>query len=124
MSPYIVNLTNHLIGKNRFDGVFGQIGHCIDGLDDFVKHVKIDLLHGDVRDMSPETLGKIMCSFERGDVQTSSLNIGFSGDVGEMLRELVSLCLAYVIRDRLDRQSAADMGFPPYSRTARETATK
>ncbi|MDO8633074.1 MAG: hypothetical protein Q7K38_00790 [Candidatus Wildermuthbacteria bacterium] len=102
MRQYIVNLTDNLIGKNRYDEIVRRIGIG----NEFVRHVKIDLECGDVRNMSPETLGKIMCSFEVGDVVASQLElfegVHFSGDCEEMLRELVSLCLAYVIRDRLD----------------------
>mgnify|MGYP001593456382 CR=1 FL=1 len=122
MSPYIVNLTNHLIDKNDFDEVFCHIGFCIDSLDDFVKHVKINLLHGDVKDMSPGTLGKIMCALEIGDVATThpGKEVLFAGDCGEMLRELVSLCLAYVIRDRLNPSKMADPEFPlSYCRSPR-----
>lgn len=101
MRQYIVNLTNHLISKNRYDEVYSRI----DNVDVFVQHVKVALCCGDVLDMSPETHGKVMDSFEIGDVMASKEElfngVHFSGDCGEMLRELVSLCLAYVIRDRL-----------------------
>lgn len=102
MRQYIVNLTNHLIGKNHYKAVFCEI----DDQDKFVQFVKLDLVSGDVQDMSPGTLGKIMCSFEIGNVMASKEelcnNITFAGDCDEMLRDLVSICLAYAIRDRLD----------------------
>lgn len=100
MRRYVVNLTNHLIGTNRYRELFS----AIKSRDKFLQYVKLDLYTGDVRNMSPETLGKIMCSFEFGDVMASKddLSVGFAGDCEEMLRELVSLCLAYVIRDRID----------------------
>lgn len=105
MRQYIVNLTNHLISNNRYDEVLLKI---VDR-DVFVQHIKLDLETGDVFDMSPETLGRIMCSLEIGDVLVRTLNsAGFSGDrirfnsdCEKMLRELVSLFLAVVIRDRL-----------------------
>ena len=104
MKQYIVNLTNHLIGKNRFDETFSRIGN----LDKFVEHVKTDLEAGDVRTMSPAKLGEIMCSFEIGDVMAGKKDlfngVHFSGDCEEMLRELVSLCLAFAIRDRLSEE--------------------
>lgn len=107
MRQYIINLTNNLIGKNHYDSVF----HRIASNNEFVQHVRTDLFCGDVQDMSPETLGKIMCSFEIGDVMASKndlfSNITFVGDCEDMLRELVSLCLAYVIRDRLDNTCLA-----------------
>ena len=108
MRQYIVNLTNHLIGKNRYDQIFYRIKDPRE----FIKQVRLDLEAKDVRDMSPETLGKIMCSFEIGDVMASKADIftsiHFSGDCEEMLRELVSLCLAYVIRDRIDDRCPTD----------------
>ena len=101
MKQYIVNLTNHLIGKNRFDETFYRIGNP----DKFVERVKTDLEAGDVRAMSPTKLGEIMCSFEIRDVVASRKElfngIHFCGDCEELLRELVSLCLAYSIRERL-----------------------
>jgi len=112
MRQYIVNLTNHLIAKNRYDEVFYKIGNP----DEFVQHVKFDLDSGDVRTMNLDTLGKIMGSFEIGDVMASKKdlfnNVSFSGDCEEMLRELVSLCLAFAIRDRLDDHSPT--GVPPW----------
>lgn len=102
MRQYIVNLTNNLIGKNRYDEIFYRIGNS----DKFVEHVKTDLEAGDVRTMSPAKLGEIMCSFEIGDVTASKedlfCGVDFGGDCEGMLREIVSLCLAYVIRYRLD----------------------
>lgn len=104
MKQYIVNLTNHLIGKNRFDETSYRIGN----LEKFVEHVKTDLEAGDVRTMSPAKLGEIMCSFEIGDVIASKKDlfngVHFGGDCEELLRELVSLCLAYAIRDRLSEE--------------------
>lgn len=102
MGQYIVNLTNHLIGKNGYDAIF----HRIENLGKFVEHVKASLEAGDVRAMSPAKLGEILCSFEIGDVMAGKQELldglHFSGDCEELLRELVSLCLAYAIRDRLD----------------------
>jgi hypothetical protein len=104
MKQYIVNLTNHLISKNGYDATFYRINN----LENFVKHVKTDLEAGDVRAMSPAKLGEIMCSFEIGDVMASKNdlfdNTHFSGDSEELLRELVSLCVAYAIRDRLSEK--------------------
>jgi hypothetical protein len=104
MKQYIVNLTNNLIGKNVYDAIFYRINN----LEKFVEHVKTDLEAGDVRAMSPTKLGEIMCSFETGDVMASKKElfngVHFSGDCEELLRELVSLCLAYAIRDRLSEE--------------------
>ena len=104
MKQYLVNLTNHLIGKNGYDATFYRIGNP----DKFVEHVKTDLEAIDVQAMSPAKLGEIMCSFEIGDVMASKNDlfngVHFSGNCEEMLRELVSLCLAYAIRDRLSEE--------------------
>jgi len=98
---YLINLTNHLIGKNRYDELFKFINNP----DKFIGHAKIALEYGDVHDMSPETLGKIMCAFEIGDVMATKKElfdeILFNGSCEDFLREFVSLCLAYFIRDRL-----------------------
>lgn len=102
MRKYIENLTSHFILKNRYNAALSMI----DGEDDFLLYyLKTDLLSGDVRQMSPKTLGKIMCSFEIGDVMASTEDlfngVSFSGDCEEMLRELVAHCLAYKIKDVL-----------------------
>ncbi len=104
MRKYIEDLTNNLIGRNRYDTL---MGHMDDDRDKFLEYVQIALRCGDVSDMKPETLGKIMCSFEIGDVPASHYElfstIRFdSGDCDDLLRTLVSICLAYTIRNRLE----------------------
>lgn len=98
MREYIVNLTNHLITKNRYDA------YPLKG--DFINYVANDLEHSDIKDMSPETLGKIMCSLEFGDVMAGKNEllgeIHFSGNPEDTFRELVARCLAYTIKDRLE----------------------
>jgi len=119
MRPYIVNLTDNLIGKYRLDDVFKRMGDR----DEFLEHVRFDLESIDVKDMKPETLGKIMCSFEVGDVAAVKRElfqeVSFAGDCGEMLRELVALCLAYVIRERLE--PITERGIAPYCRAAKRS---
>lgn len=121
MRPYIINLTGNLIGKNRYDEVF----HKIKNLNEFIKHVKFDLESSDIRIMNPDTLGRIMCSFEIGDVMASKIDlfsgVCFGGDCEDMFRELVSLCLAYVIRDRLDDN--CQTGVPHWKRETAEPQT-
>lgn len=107
MREYIVNLTDDLISKNRYDALdLGLRGDRNPHLADLVYHVKLDLESGDFRKMNPETLGRIMANFEIGDVLVGKKELleqlHFSGDCEEFLRELVAPCLAYVIRDRLD----------------------
>ena len=116
MRQYIQNLTDNLTGKNRYDEIWERIQNA----DEFLKHIKTDLEIGDVRDMNPETLGKIMCSLETGDVMASKddlfKGVHFGGDCGEMLREMVALSLAYVIRNRVDRSTRDSSYFPAYHR--------
>ena len=112
-SQYICNLTDNLIGKNRLASLWEQVPEA-----DFMYYARIDLEQGDVRKMRFDTLGKIMCSFEIGDVLASKQelfdNITFSGDCEELLRGLVSVCLTYVIRDRLNPE--AEGSIPKYKR--------
>lgn len=116
MREYIVNLTNNLIGKNNYDEIWAHRSR-LGGYEGFLKHVKVDLENcDDVRNMNPETLGKIMCSFEIGDVMSShpGREVLFTGDCEQLLRDLVATCLAYVIRDRLDPDRPTLL--PPYKR--------
>ena len=118
MREYIQNLTDNLIAKNHYDVVDLKLRGEKNYPASLVDHVKLDLAAGDVRKMNPETLGKIMCSLETGDVMANKQellvdNLGFGGDCEDLLRELVSLCLAFAIRDRLDNYSGFSL-VPPY----------
>lgn len=99
---YIVNLTNHLIGRNRYDEAFIRIGDPYK----FMDYVELDLVHDEVKVMSPERLGIIMCAFSNYDVRMTKADlasqISYSGDVADMLRQIVAVCLSRVIRDRID----------------------
>ncbi len=101
MREYIVNLTNDLIRRNRFDVTYGLIGDKVS----FLHQATTDLLVGDVAKMKPETLGRIMASFEIGDVLVDRKeifeNVTFSGDCEDFLREIVAFCLANVVFERL-----------------------
>jgi len=109
MRPYIVNLTNNLIGSNRYYDLVSRFADKYS----FIKHVALDLGSGDVKDMSPETLGKIMCSFEVGDVLASRRELfqstHFCGDCDDFLRQLVALCLAYAIGERFNPGGNSDV---------------
>ncbi len=100
---YIKNLVSHLIRKNHYEEVFRRIADS----GEFIKHIKTDLEFGDVRSVTPAKLGEIMCAFEDGDVLATKeelfANVHFYGDCRELLRELVSLCLAYKIKNVLPR---------------------
>lgn len=101
MNQYIVNLTDNLIGRHRLDERFRRTSKS-----SFVTQVTDILEFDDVKKMNPETLGRVLCSLETGDVAAGKSDLfsrlHFSGDPGETLRELVSICLAYVIHSRLD----------------------
>jgi hypothetical protein len=112
MRPYIKNLTDYLIGKHHFDAIYIQIPNR----DNFLNHVRLSLEAAEVKLWKPETLGKILCQFEIGDVIASKTELAqklyFAGDCEDMLRGMVAICLSYVIRDRLD--PARMPGVPPY----------
>jgi hypothetical protein len=116
MRPYIVNLTNNLIGKHDYD----RLSKRMDRLN-FFEHVKDGLEVHDVEEMTPETLGRILCSLEIGDVMASKaemLNgLHFSGDCEDMLRGLVATCLAYAIAGRLESDDTRMNDIPAYRRT-------
>ena len=114
MSPYIYNLTNTLIGSLGYDHLLPNFIPKLSG--DPTHHIKVDLLCGAVRDMKPETLGRIMGAFEIGDVMVTRddifIAVTFSGDCEEFLRDIVATCLASVIVNRL----LAMPTFPPYKK--------
>lgn len=118
MREYIVNLTNNLIGKHRFDIV--ALRHRHSRRDTLVGKVKERIEIGDVANMSHETLGRIMGSLEIGDVMASKQDlfsqVHFAGDCGDLLRELVALCLAYAITARLDHDDIRMNDIPAYRR--------
>ncbi len=115
MRKYIVNLTDHLAVLHRY-------GTSSLPSNELRKHIALDLYIKDVADMRPEKLGEILCSLESGDVMATKQEllslVHFSGDCGDMLRELVAACLAYVIVDRMD-QYGTERGLPPL-RTSRK----
>lgn len=112
MSPYIVNLTNHLIGKHAYDTY--RMGSA-----EFRKHVAAALWADDVSRMKPAKLGEVMASFETGDVMASKKElfdlVRFSGDCEDLLRTLVCACLAYAIWGRL--YCDEELHMPPYRRS-------
>lgn len=112
MREYIVNLTNNLIRKNRYDELFTKMNNP----SEFLAHVTFELESQDVHAMNPEKLGTIICSLETGDVMASKQELlgplNFSGDCMETLRQFVALCLAYVIRERLDPHPASPTVVP------------
>jgi hypothetical protein len=118
VQQYIVNLTDHLIGKYRYYDYLVCATPPWDWIR-FSERIKNDLETDEVRKMNPETLGRIMCSLEIGDVLIGKAELlhglHFCGDCGDLLREMVSVCLARIIRDRLDPASDGLSSIPPYA---------
>lgn len=106
MGPYITRLTGNLIGKNNYDNVLRRCRTK----QEFISHVRVDLEFGDVAGWTPETLGRVMCSFEPGEIPVVHLGkeVHFYGDCAAMLREMVSVALAHLIHERLVLQDPKD----------------
>ncbi len=104
MRKYITDLTTALIQGNDFEALFNQARSKAQ----FVDFTKMFLANNEVGVMNPSTLGKIMYELQSGDVMATheelfgENGIKFQGDTNLLLRDLVSMCLACVIRDRLD----------------------
>ncbi len=122
MRQYIVNLTNNLIAKHAFDEHYEKCGEGRFWAHEFVRDASLILECSDVKDMSPETLGRIMASFDVGDIMESRDGlldrIAFAGDCESLLRDLVATCLAYVIQDRLDPR-CKERGVPQWRKRTR-----
>ena len=117
MREYIVNLTNNLIGKHGFDLMFDSMksrAQTPEYKEKFVELVHITIGSRDVREMSPETLGKVMCSFEGSELPAVTPSL-FFGYPDEFLRNAVSRFLSYSIRYRLEVAHGYIHGrIPPY----------
>lgn len=122
MREYLVDLTNHLIGRHGFDqyvvaNMFDEAG--------IFRHIALVLETDDLSKMRPETLGKILGSLELGNVLLSKQEIVdrlyFAGDPVDLLRNIVACCLASVICTRLtgDKELLRDVKVPPYKRAAK-----
>ncbi len=117
MTPYIVNLTDHLIGTLFIDV---KLRARFYKQPEAIGIIKTELLYGGgMSKMTPETLGKIIGSLEKGDVrifEESKRDSKFQDvhahsdyDWTHHLRDLAATCLAYAIHHRLT---------PPYDGTA------
>lgn len=106
MTPYIANLTKNLIGKHNLRDLYHKRYRPYESSrENFINTLALLLEITDIRDMRGETLGRILYSFEVGDVMASKEEllgaVGFCGDPAETLRQLVSVCLAHLIHDQL-----------------------
>lgn len=103
MKGFMRSLVNRLITKNRYDKLL-EIQFS-NNRNQFLRYVKEDLASDDVNTMTPETLGKIMCQIDNGDVSVTNEELSnfvqFAGNCDEFLREMVSFCLACVIYKHL-----------------------
>ena len=114
MSKYIENLTDNIINKNNYWITFGRLQKQ---RGTFIDLVSDELERNEVDNMTGETLGKIMCSIETGDVMIGKKELfdalHFAGGCGDLLREIVSRCLATIIWDRLHH--IPYMKLPPFN---------
>jgi hypothetical protein len=119
-NQYLVNLSNSLIGSNRYDE---KARSYLDRRPQFRKQLAVDLSICEVSEMKPAKLGEIMAAFDVGDVMATKEEIfelvHFAGDCEEMLREIVSVCLAFYIDSRLNDKHPS---IPPYRRLPKRTA--
>ncbi len=115
MREYLVNLTNALIGKHRFDAA-----DAIFTREEMFAYTKGCLEVEEISKMNPETLGHIMASFELGDLMVSKQelfsSLHFGGDGEALFKELVATCLAHAIVIRFHAEEAAGYGVPAYRR--------
>jgi hypothetical protein len=116
MVEYITNLTNNLIGTRNYDDLRERLP------DDhmFLQHVMLDLKTCFVVELNYKALGRIMCSLTNDEVgvipDQMRAAIRYNGDCSEVLRDLVSFCLAHVILHRLSDDRPK--GIPGWTRRA------
>lgn len=115
MRQYIVNLTNNLIGTHGFDLVFESMKaqkKTVEWKEEFVHLVLVTIGSREVRAMSPETLGKVICSMM--ELELPAYTPGhFFGKPEQYLRDIASSMLAWSIRYRLDEGSRKYHGMVP-----------
>lgn len=130
MREYIVNLTNNLIGKHGFDLMFesmkARAKQDKEGSDwerEFVRWVAVTISSGDVREMSPKTLGKIVCSVEDHERPCHYQPPSFYGCTPDQyLRSLASSFLAWSILYRfIPHILVRNSEIPPYPPRPRKT---
>jgi hypothetical protein len=119
MKKYIVDLTNTIIRENHLDHMFDRCKAENSKPETFLSITQM-LVETSIRDMRPETHGKILGSLEIGElwVKPDELrnNLRFFGDAKAMLRDLTAWALTYVIRDRLGTPDPNRLGFEYYTR--------
>lgn len=120
MREYIVNLTNNLIGENCLDDLL----RVVHSRKRFIERVSIALEVNEFAKMNDETIGRIMGSLETCDVPASKkellFDLRFTGDCGDLLRELASRCLTHAIYGRLVPDELREFDVPAYHRNKKE----
>ncbi len=101
MSVYIENLTNDIIRKHHLVRIFNRTNN-----EEFLNYVVLGIRYEEVVKMSPQTLGRIMCSINSDDIPFKDRDSLWSrarmhDNTTDLLRDLVCLSLAYVIRKRM-----------------------
>jgi len=96
---YIDNLMDDLIRRNHLRVFWDSAPTDYE----FVKFA-MRILSPEFAIMRPETLGRIMASFEVGQVLTKKdelfSHLDFNGDCEDLQRDLTALCFAYAVKER------------------------
>ncbi|MEK7538461.1 MAG: hypothetical protein AAB552_01330 [Patescibacteria group bacterium] len=127
MNADLLRWTNYLITRNNYDRIWRNLD--VDS-DEFLTYLTDHLLYVDdeLTKMSQETLEEIINAFEENPTLADKKELFTSANVsrtyGNMLRGTVVLCLASVIRDRLDPIIAHEKNIPPYLTIEAERAQK
>jgi hypothetical protein len=102
MTEYIDRLTDELIGKHKFHIISKEIT----SRQEHFNYIRLTIRYDDIGRMRPETLGRVMGDLAQGEVAANKedllKHVAFIGDCKNFLCELVAVCLAYVIQDRLN----------------------
>lgn len=121
MKKYIIDLTDDMIRRNKLDSLITRYSHFRPTEKaQFIKHAQ-NLICASMLNMTGSTMGKIMSEFDFDDVLATREelleHVTYNGICDEMLRDLVSTALAFVIHDRLDPVQIRSGSTVPYSET-------
>lgn len=111
MREYIKNLTTSLISMHELDAYAKDWKYDKEGLPTSLYGVVMR----SVSEMTPQTLGKILCSLEPSDVRHQlPAPFEFPYNFQKELPEVVGWCLASAIADRLDAGPDRNKTVPVY----------
>ena len=117
MNTYLLRLTDRLIERNDYDHTWRNLNV---NSEEFLTYLTDHLLYVDdeLTKMSARTLGEILNAFEESPGLVEKKELSTDANTlrtrGRMLRGITALCLASVIRDRLDPIIAHKKNIPPY----------